>query len=499
MATFEYDVFISYTRDDNYAVPGQLGWVDRFHEELKAWCIRRFSKIHPVRIWRDTTRLDPNQQFDATIRKALESSYLVMALNSTNYAGSEYCRKELKVFRDYAQASTTGLFIGKNHSRILNVLLRNIPHTKWLAEFAGTNPFPLHNATEPDRLGDPTDPDAPEFKRQLEKVVDVLEKLVGQPVDRAASSSEAESNGATSAAPEAEIFVAEVADSLRVERDRLIVELGRQSLKVIPRIPPPYPAGEHRARVEEALGRCALSVHLFDRYAGRNIHDSEGMTYSQAQVRLALERPVSQIVWLPGKVDLAEVEVESHKALLRSLAVPPRAEKAYRYIEGPREAVLAEIHDLVEARRQQQSPAQTEVLIDTHREDQRFAARLWSFLEDHRVPCLVNQEMATARERVESYESNLRMVRSLVVICGRVASQWVIQRLQRTVRLLSGSDDPNTLRLRRICVFLPPGSTVRPSDLEKHFFFLRLLVLNHTHAEQIDPNVVDPLLQPPPL
>ena len=108
--TFDHHIFISYAHTDNYAPPGCLGWVDRFHEQLYAWCIRRFGKRIALRVWRDK-RLDPNQLINDELREGIEKSFLFLALNSTNYAASTNCQMELKWFRQQAEHSSSGLVL----------------------------------------------------------------------------------------------------------------------------------------------------------------------------------------------------------------------------------------------------------------------------------------------------------------------------------------------------------------------------------------------------
>ena len=38
---FDFDIFISYSHDDNYPLTGDLGWVDQFHDVLENWLHRR--------------------------------------------------------------------------------------------------------------------------------------------------------------------------------------------------------------------------------------------------------------------------------------------------------------------------------------------------------------------------------------------------------------------------------------------------------------------------
>src|SRR5262245_66040453 len=92
---FENDIFISYSHVDD-----QDGWVGVFQKQLEMELSRLLGRMGLARVWRDRRRLQGNHFFDQTIQNAIDSSALFVALTSKGYLGSEYCRKEMRWFRE---------------------------------------------------------------------------------------------------------------------------------------------------------------------------------------------------------------------------------------------------------------------------------------------------------------------------------------------------------------------------------------------------------------
>jgi len=134
LSGLKFDVFISYAHVDNLtAEVGPEGWITRFHQYLEVQLWKRFGRRESVSIWRDRA-LDGNQLFDGTIRDRIENSALFLAITSSGYLASDYCREELQCFYEKAQREPWGLVVG-DRLRIFNVLLNNIPSEKWPMEF----------------------------------------------------------------------------------------------------------------------------------------------------------------------------------------------------------------------------------------------------------------------------------------------------------------------------------------------------------------------------
>ena len=174
---FKHDVFISYSHVDNLTAEGGPGWVERFHKYLQVGLDRRLGRMGSAVIWRDE-RLEPIQEFDQTIRDALDSSAVFLALISNGYLASDYCLKEARRFHRKAAGDDYGLKIG-DRRRMAIALLNNVPHEGWPEELHGTSGAPLHDAEQADDLGDPTTPGEQQpFRGQVKSLRDSLYRLL---------------------------------------------------------------------------------------------------------------------------------------------------------------------------------------------------------------------------------------------------------------------------------------------------------------------------------
>ena len=141
---FEHDIFLSYVRADDEGTR----WVSQFEEELRIALMHRGSK--QITLWRDTRELKRHHEIDSTIKGALDSTALLVALNSVLYPQSEYCRDELQYFLQRADGDGIGRQIG-TANRWFNVLQYNIPRHGWLRDLDGAPAYPFHDAGEDGR------------------------------------------------------------------------------------------------------------------------------------------------------------------------------------------------------------------------------------------------------------------------------------------------------------------------------------------------------------
>src|SRR5258705_2821625 len=161
---YAYDIFISYAHIDNRPTSWEnLGWIEKFHKDLETLIAKRVGRLDAVKIWWDKRRLDGSVLFDHSIEEGIRHSAIMICLTSPGYLASDYCKKELDLFYRKAQEESMGIKPG-NRSRIINVLLNNIPFTQWPKELSGTSGFHFHDAKHNGDLGDPYDTDVFHFR-----------------------------------------------------------------------------------------------------------------------------------------------------------------------------------------------------------------------------------------------------------------------------------------------------------------------------------------------
>ena len=326
---YAYDIFISYAHVDNLAFPGQAdGWIKQFYDNLNLMLAKRAGRLGMVNFWWDTKKLDGSVLFDPSIEEGIKESAIMICLNSPGYIASTYCQQELDTFYKQAQADAVGLNVG-NRSRILNVLLNNIPFEQWPAELSGTSGFPFHDAKEKEDFGDTVETLSPEFKTQMQNIRDAVWNLLNDLQKKAAP--------ATLHTPEIEeksddsfkIYLGEVADTLRSPRKRIITELEKKGYTVLAGVPPPDEAAAHEQATNDSLENADISIHLLDEFAGREIVDEAGNWYPQRQVELALQTGKSQMIWIPAETDFSTVEEEKYKTFLQGIETGKAAAKTY--------------------------------------------------------------------------------------------------------------------------------------------------------------------------
>jgi len=213
---YPHDIFISYARKDNESSPhGEDGWVTQFKDYLENWLIKK-RHLKDITIWMDDEDLSGNAMFDEAIQKTIQNTALFFVLHSHNYQDSDYCRKEL----DWFVKHNPNNLIVNQRSRIFNVLINNISHEDWAEDFAGTTGFTLHDAEAQDQYGYPTDPRTVEFNQQMRKLVEDISKVLEVLPKAEQAADQTESHPESGDKPQ--IFLAEVADTLRPFRKRLI-------------------------------------------------------------------------------------------------------------------------------------------------------------------------------------------------------------------------------------------------------------------------------------
>jgi hypothetical protein len=177
LATLEHDVFISYAHVDNQPErEKEAGWVDCFERQLAIKLVKRFGE--PVDVWRDK-KLSRVQLFDRAIERAARGSAVMVALLTSRYLKSDYCRQEMAWFCQTLEHENADVVDG-DYRRLFPVLLYNIPHGEWPKPCEGMLAFPFHDGGE-NEYGEPLHPDSGAFQKQLrilaEDIYRVLKRL----------------------------------------------------------------------------------------------------------------------------------------------------------------------------------------------------------------------------------------------------------------------------------------------------------------------------------
>ncbi len=421
---FEHDVFLSYAQVNNSAPEGRRGWVSTFEVYLQIALDQRAGRIGAVKIWSDLSEIDGNQSLKRTIRDALDRSAVLVALNSTGYLINEDCRRQLDRFRRRASGDRIGAAAG-DRLRIVNVLINNVDRGDWPKEFGGTIGFDFHDARHDNPKGEPSEIGSELFNRQLRKLADALIALLK--AMRRESSPEPP--------PSSTVFLADVAETLRRQKQRLAEDLTLHGIEIVSGIPPPRREADHQRRVVEALAGVDLTVHLLDADAGLEIDGrQDGTTYPQRQVELAFDDPRPQLVWIPEDLDLETIEDAGQQAFLRRLECGEAGSQSYDFVRGIRANVAQQIVDKVN-QIIELPETRAPCLLVTHWKDTDHLAKVLAALTDVGIKPFITQVADDPRSVVRSFEDGVRRVVRLIVFYGAVSREWVRERLDMAVKI----------------------------------------------------------------
>jgi hypothetical protein len=485
---FENDVFISYSHVDNL---GEEVWVERFHQQLEVALARRVGRMGLVTIWRDK-RLEGNQLFDNAIRTAIKKTAVFVAITSNGYLASDYCRQELGWFHEKAQAEPFGLQVG-DRSRIYNVLLTGVPPKRWPPEYGRISGYRFHDGDADDDPGEPTDPDLDRarYKQQLSALAESMFKMLLAFKERMDADAPAPAEPPAMPGDGPAVFVAEVADSLRAVRKRLVAELTRKGVSVHSGVPPPYDAEGHQQRVSELTAQAALSVHLLDHFPGREIDGDAGRSYPQSQVEIVRGRSRPQLIWVPKALEVSTVEDEEYGKFLAQLEHGERAGASYDFVRGTSPTLVPQVLEKLAQQTRAATPAGSgsAILLDTHLKDQIYALELGKLLLEYNIQPYINPQEDDPGKNLDTFEARLAQVSSLVIVYGHVTENWVRQRLGVALQL----SVIKKLALKSFCVLLVP-----PEKQDHAVGFslgpVPVRLIDNSHSTTVSRSVLEPLL-----
>jgi hypothetical protein len=477
---FEHDIFISYAHVNNPGgEEGAGGWVTQFHRVLEEQLLQHTGKS--LKIWRDR-RLDRNNDFDKTIKTAVESAALFLSINSTAYKNSAYCQDEARWFHERAQQDGFGVSLD-DRRRIFHTLINQQPFSDWPAPFQGMTAYKFFEQVPDDDIGLTLELDSPLFKIEFKALVRQLTRTLLIFKDLAAKRGKppvAAINPPRLAQPGNgfKVFLAATSDAQLRMRKRLATELEAKGISLAASLPPPHENAAHDERAVAELQQTSLSLHLLDATPGQEIVGAENCFYPQRQLELAQQHAPSQLIWVPRKLNVAEIEDEEQRAFLQQLELAPRQANGYKYLlydsvdEIVRE-VLAKQQELAQALAA--ANASTAALLDAHVRDLSQAIELFDLrLGERNVPFKTNWGNDDPRKNLADLAKGLKESSHLILVFGQVPRDWVINRLREAVKICLEDE----FRVKPCGIYFAP-----PHHLgEGKFDFGALPVLQFDHA-----------------
>lgn len=483
---YEYDIFISYAHVDNVGFPGQAdGWIEQFYKNLDLMLTKRFGRADMVKIWWDSKKLDGSVLFDNSIEEGIKKSALMICLNSPGYAASDYCKKELETFYQKASTENARINVG-NRSRIIHVLLNNIPFKDWPIQLSGTSGFPFHDANESGDFGDTLDTYSIEFRKQMQNVRDAVwniltdfKKIETTPEVQKSSTPEADSDTFT-------IYLGEVADTLRAPRKRIITELEKKGYKILTGVPPPDEEEAHELATKKAIEKANLAIHLLDEYPGREIVGASDLWYPQKQAELGMQSGKSQMIWVPAEMEIENIDDEKYKTFLQNIEAGKSSSKGFEFIRGSKSTLAQEIVDYAEQLKAQQVAKPVEkgslpVLLDTHFVDQMYAIDLYRTLLENQIQPYLNSQEDDPRKNINFFGDRISQVKKLIFLYGSVSKEWVLERMSAALQLII----TNNYQIDDFYVYMaPPHKEAGGMALNQRF--LKVNVVDYSNQQIVD-------------
>jgi hypothetical protein len=431
---FEFDIFVSYSHVDNLPVEG-LRWVEKFHDRLQVELCRR-EGTYDIRIWRDG-ELDGNQKFDRTLQTKLEKSAVLLCLHSPGYQKSDYCTRE----RDWFEGAHRKQLLVGDRSRIFNVLLFDMPHSRWPDAFQGDSGFPFFQVDRPENEGFPLEIRGDIFGERLHRLTGAL--LTTLHALRDAKVPPPVAGPATAPEPKEQrgrLFFAKVSDSLAARKKRVMSELAGEGFEVLEAAPPPFENPAHDETVEQRIKQTDLAIHLLDGFPGGQI-PGEPKGYIQRQAEIGRSARTPQLIWIPKDLalddqpDEDEPEERAYRSFVRELESGSRSAE-YDFIRGSPSEITHEILNRL-ARPKTPPPAvssQKSVLLDFHPKDEPYFYNVYQYLDEHGIQAKLNRAVDDSRGSVSRFEEQLEQVNALIVFFGNVARDWVLERVIAAAR-----------------------------------------------------------------
>jgi hypothetical protein len=451
----EYDIFISYGHLDDEDPAGDVkGWVDLLVERLPRLISNNLGYLPAI--WRDQRTLHGNDLLTAAISEGVTSSLLLIPIVSPRYVQSDWCRRELEAFCQ-SEAPPGGPAF---RSRIFKVI-----KTPLLFHLAKKEPEPLReligysfyemDGDMPVEFGPEVVPNKdPRYWTALRRLAwDISNMLVtlkhakdaitGPLVlpkpQASASVAVTPSTAAATNGTKKLVYLAETTSDLANERELVRDELLQRGYGVLPA--EKLPAAELQqiqTVVNQALERCALSVHLIGKRYGSTPEDNpRSLVCIQDDLsvqRVAKDTNFARLLWMPQGLMTPALEItdERQKEFVTALQnrIGERSELLQTSIEDLKTRIVEKLSPPAKAATPPPRSKLKQVYLICENRDRSFIRPIKEYLFKQNIEVITWLDGEAGRTLMDYHHKNLRECDAALVYFGNGDEPWVRKNLE---------------------------------------------------------------------
>jgi hypothetical protein len=436
------DVFISYAHIDDLPARGvKYGWVSTLHYNLERALSRQLGGNCPI--WFDQSELRGNHSVTPEIAGKVTLAKTLVIVLSKSYLSSEWCRRELSLFRQAVNGARQGrLFVvnmaglGRDELNSLGLGDLNTYHFWYRDEAKRIRTYGAP-APRPD--------DEPEYYNLLDDlasdIADVLKGAAPPPVLGLAAPGTSSSTGAGTS-----VLLAEVTDDLETLRQQVRRCLEQAGHKVYLSQSFGKTIHEFQREFQSDLAESSIFVQLLSSIPSRSLEQlPEG--YAVWQHRCAQKAGVRIMQWRDPLVEPRSVDDKLHRALLLHdsvLAVSLDSFKRHLLEAATATTIVSPIAAFPR-------PLSSMLFVSAEKRDLHIANQIKEYFGT-RTSVYLPAEGGKPEELRLNVEANIVECDSLLVVYGDGGAAWVQQQLrlynklaprrERPIKLLAVLDAP---------------------------------------------------------
>lgn len=326
---YKYDIFVSYSHNDNAAVPGRDLWVTTFLEALKGLLRASFGQgVDDLEIFLDDKSFESNKQLPDLLAAA-KASAVFLAVCSPNYEARPWTRAELHAFHENSH-DTERLFAAETYPLDAGILYPEPLQSHHRIEF-WVRP-PMHSAAHPEPLA----LKSPDWILKVSGLAgDIKKKLKSMHALAVANNGAVVANGVKAPAVRnidpgyRRILLAQTNEGLLRQRGELRTYLEQFGVAVLPAGVYPQGGADFAAAFGADLETCDIFVQLLGESPGLKPPDLP-QGYPRYQFDAARERNIQIIQWRDPGLVTTTIDDEDHQALVTGPYVVAEGFEAFK-------------------------------------------------------------------------------------------------------------------------------------------------------------------------